>query len=249
MSDSQDIHHPDDDGGQGWFHQEQLLQQQLVLLEDEQYRLTFLTAKRKPEMSLIAKDTGGDRTFEIAPSGAYVARCYRVIDLGTQTFSVMGETKQAHQVLVTWEINKNMSDGKPFTISEKYTVSLHEKAKLRAVLESWRGRKFTEAERQGFDLKNVIGKVCFINIVHTQKGEKTYANVASVMPVPEGLPSPAAVNETVHFDISEWSASSFEKVPKFYQEMIKKSPEFQQLDNVAVPSGSTVADEDDDIPF
>lgn len=247
MSDEYGTHHPDDDGGQGWFHQEQLLQQQF-LFEEEQYRLELFNCKRKPQMSLIAKDTGGgDRTFELAPSGAFVARCYRVVDLGTQTFSVMGETKQAHQVLITWEINKTMADGKPYTISEKYTVSLHEKAKLRAVLESWRGRKFTEAERQGFDLKNILGKVCFINIVHTQKGDKSYANVASVMPVPEGMPSPAAVNETVHFDINEWSQAEWDKVPRYYQEMIKKSPEWQQLDAVGSSPGAST--DDDDIPF
>jgi hypothetical protein len=235
----------EDDGGQGWHHQEQLLEQQLF--EEKQSRLTLFNCKRKSEMSLIAKDTGTDRTFELAPAGAFAARCFRVIDLGTQTFTVMGETKMAHQCLISWELGKTMADGRPYTINEKYTVSLHEKAKLRTVLESWRGKKFTEAERKGFDLKNILGKVCFINIVHAQKGEKEFANVASVMPVPDGMTSPPASNEQLYFSINDWDESAFQKVPKFYQEMIKKSPEFQQVDAVGTPGPSS--DQDDDIPF
>lgn len=240
--------HLEDDGGQGWHHQEQLLQQQLF--EDKQSRLILLNCKRKSEMSLIAKDTGGERTFELAPAGAYAARCFRVIDLGTQTFSVMGETKMAHQCLITWELSKQMADGRPYTINEKYTVSLHEKAKLRQVLESWRGRKFSEAERKGFDLKNILGKVCFINIVHTERGDKEFANVASVMPVPDGMTSPPATNEQLYFSINDWDEALFQKIPKYYQDMIKKSPEFQQIDAVgSKPGSSSIPADDDDIPF
>lgn len=200
-------------------------------------------------MSLIAKDTGSDRTFELAPAGAFAARCFRVIDLGTQTFAVMGETKMAHQCLISWELSKNMADGRPYTINEKYTVSLHEKAKLRSMLESWRGRKFTEAERKGFDLKNVLGKVCFVNIVHTQKGDKEFASVASVMPVPDGMSSPAATNEQLFFSISAWNEQEFQSIPKYYQEMIKKSPEYQQIDAVGSHPGGSSTPDDDDIPF
>lgn len=205
-------------------------------------------------MGMIIKDTGTERTFEIAPSGAYAARCYRIIDLGTQTFQVKGETKQAHQVLIAWELSKKMGDGQPFVISEKYTSSLHEKAKLRSVLESWRGRKFTEAERNGFDIEQVLGKVCFLNIVHDKKGDKTYANVASVMPVPEGLPSPAAANEQLFFNIEEWNDTVFAKIPKYYQEAIKRSPEYEGRASWSAPEGHPqVAPDtvfpDDDIPF
>jgi hypothetical protein len=200
-------------------------------------------------MGMIIKDTGTDRTFEVAPSGAYAARCYRIIDIGTQT-------KQSHQIWMAWELSKKMADGQPFVISEKYTSSLHEKAKLRGVLESWRGRKFTEAERNGFDIEQVLGKVCFLNIVHDKKGDKTYANVASVMPVPEGLPSPAAVNEQLFFNIDEWNDKVFAKIPKYYQEMIKRSPEYENLQFESRDSGEAYAQQaqqteyvDDDIPF
>lgn len=203
-------------------------------------------------MGFVAKDNGGgDRKFENAPAGAHVARCFRVIDLGTQTFSVKGETKQAWQCVITWELGKTMSDGKPYTINEKYTVSLNEKAKLNAILEGWRGRKFTDVERNGFEMKNLLGKVCFLNIVHSSRGDKTYANVASAMPVPEGMSSPAPVNELVYYTIGEHDESVFEKLPKYYREMIQKSPEYQRLSHNPAPAAAAGADPefDDDIPF
>lgn len=203
-------------------------------------------------MGMIIKDTGVDRTFEVAPSGACAARCYRIIDLGTQTFHVGNEMKQQHQILMAWELIKKMGDGQPFVISEKYTKSLHEKAKLRSVLESWRGRKFTEAERNGFEIEQVLGKVCFLNIVHIHKGERTYANVVSVMPVPDGIPSPAAVNEQLFFNIDEWNDEVFAKIPRFYQDAIKRSPEYQEISNSSsaqAKQGQLPEFQDNDIPF
>jgi hypothetical protein len=234
----------EDDGLEAWHHHEELLQQQY---EREQYRSGFLHSKEKT-MGLVAKDTGGsDRKYENAPAGAHAARCFRVIDLGTQTFTVMGETKQAWQCLITWELGKLMGDGKPFTINEKYTVSLHEKAKMRSVLESWRGKKFTDAERKGFELKNLLGKLCFLNIVHASRNNREYANVATVMPVPDGIASPAPVNELLYYSINEHDSETFERVPKFYREMIMKSPEYQMLSMKPAVAGD--GDADDDIPF
>lgn len=199
-------------------------------------------------MSLIAKDNreGG---YEAAPAGAWTARCFRIIDLGTQTFNVGGETKRAHQVLLTFELSKMMEDGKPFTISEKYTLSLNEKANLSKLLEGWRGRKFTDAERAGFDLKNVLGKVCLLNVVHQTRNGKTYANIASAMPVPEGMASPGPHNELRFYaiqggDIPEW-------VPQFAKDKIRSSPEYQSASSSQSggSSGGGNDFDDDDIPF
>jgi len=41
-------------------------------------------------------------------------------------------------------------------ISKRYTMSLGEQSTLRKDLESWRGKKFTPEELQGFDLNACI---------------------------------------------------------------------------------------------
>ena len=79
-------------------------------------------------------------------------------------------------------------------ISKTYTASMHEKAALSKDLESWRGRAFTDEERDGFDLKKVLGQPCLLNVIHENKGGTVYANIASVSPVPKGMPVKPAVN-------------------------------------------------------
>lgn len=233
----------EDDNSAAWHHHEELLRQRY-----EVEHQSFHSPKEKT-MGLIAKDNSEGGKYEAAPAGAYVARCFRVIDLGTQTWSYNGETKRAHQVLINWELSKKMDDGKPFTIGEKYTVSLNEKANLSKMLEGWRGRKFTDAERAGFDLKNVLGKVCLLNIVHVSRNGKTYANVASAMPVPEGLPSPEPVNELRFYSIEAGQVPDY--IPKFAKDLILKSPEYQMANSSQSGGSSGVGSDfdDDDIPF
>src|ERR1700757_2472795 len=100
-------------------------------------------------MGLTATDKGG-QDFEMTPEGVYTARCYRIIDLGTQKGAEQFGGKEQHKVMVSWELvgtddpkmQEGDNRGKPFSIHKRYTVSLSEKASLRADLEAWRGKKF-----------------------------------------------------------------------------------------------------------
>jgi hypothetical protein len=134
---------------------------------------------------IVAKKSGGD--FEVAPAGSHSAVCVDVIDLGVLSVTFGGQTKAQHKVKVVWQIDEARRDGKPHQVSQRYTLSLHEKASLRKDLESWRGKPFTEAESSGFDLETLIGIPCMLSVVHNVKGENTYANVAGVMKVPRGM--------------------------------------------------------------
>lgn len=91
-------------------------------------------------------------------------------------------------VRLVWQIAEDMPDGKPFMIKKDYRASLHEKAALRKDLTAWRGRSFTFDELVGFDLENVIGAACMLNIVEktSQKGKK-FSNISSIMPLPKGM--------------------------------------------------------------
>lgn len=177
-------------------------------------------------MSLTAKNEGKD--FELVPTGPKVGRCYRVIDLGTKLDRNYGKLK--HQVLVQWEFPEClMEDGKPFSVSNWYTVSLHEKSNLRKDLESWRGKVFTETELQGFHLGNVLDKPCYINIIHNESGGKTYANVSSIMPLPDGMECPKAVNPLIVFNLSEFDQAVFGELSEGIQNIIKESKEYEMI--------------------
>ena len=147
-------------------------------------------------MSLIAKETGEKKHFDPVSAGVHLGVCSAVIDLGTHHNELFD--KDAHKVLITWEIPSERieveKDGKkldlPRVISKTFTLSLHAKASLRQTLEAWRGRAFTKEELNGFDLKNVLGTSCQIQVLHQEKGDKTFANVGSVMPLISGMTAP-----------------------------------------------------------
>ena len=84
-------------------------------------------------MSLqVSASGGGD--YETVPEGVYTARCFKIIDLGTQKVEWQGATKEQKKVLIMWEmldIGVKMKDGKPFAATRKYTASLDERGNLR----------------------------------------------------------------------------------------------------------------------
>ena len=53
----------------------------------------------------IKTSVGGGGDFELVPAGVYLARCYRMIDIGTQqvTSKKFG-TKNVRQVMLYWEL-------------------------------------------------------------------------------------------------------------------------------------------------
>lgn len=200
------------------------------------------------EIEMKWTDNGGGQDFQQAPAGTQEAICTGVIDLGTQEGEWQGKPLIRRQVLVQWELPTcPMDDGQPFIVSKFYTASLNEKANLRRDLESWRGRPFTEAELAGFESKNIIGKPCLLSIIHNEAGK---ARVSGVMAVPKGMTVPKQHNPNIHFSMEhgEFSAETFEKVGKGLQDIIRKSPEYQE----AVGKGHPERDFDEEagsIPF
>ena len=128
---------------------------------------------------------GGD--FQPAPAGTYRAVCVDVIDKGIVEVTYQNKTKRQHKVSVAWLIDEKRDDGKYYLVFKRYTLSLNEKATLRKDLESWRGKPFTRDEEMGFDVETVLGANCLLNVQHATKGDRTYANVVSVMPLMRGM--------------------------------------------------------------
>lgn len=204
-------------------------------------------------MSLTVSQ-GSQGEFEITPEGTYIARCFKVIDLGTQTVEWMGEKKFQQKVLVSWELldpAAKMKDGRPFAVTKKYTASLHEKAQLRKDLQNWRGKRFTDEELTGFDLKNILGSYCQIQVVHAEVNGSTYANVDAIMSTRE---KPEGVNPLVHFDINDPDMAIFEGLSERLRSIIEASPEWQArgVEGPAEDEVHEIGDDPinlDDIPF
>jgi hypothetical protein len=176
-------------------------------------------------MGLIAKNESGEKG--IISAGTHVARCYGVIDLGTQYSVKFG--RWANKIMLQFELPADETeDGRPSIISKKYTLSLNDKASLRKDLESWLGRPVTAAEeRDGFALGSMLGTPCLLSILHGGNTEKAYAYVAGVMSVPEGMAVPQAVNPVVLYDIENGEDAVYAKLPEWVKDLIQQSREFK----------------------
>lgn len=195
------------------------------------------------------------KQFEIVPSGNHVARCYSMIEIGTETVDFNGEVKDVHRVRITWELpneKKVFSPDKgeqPYSISKDYTLSMHEKATLRADLQSWRGKAFSEAEASKFDITALIGKPCMLNVIHRQaKNGNTYANIAGVTAVPKGMTVPDQVNESFVLSYSDWDDAKYASLPDWLKKRMEVTPEFKG--RLETPANKVESEPDkDDLPF
>lgn len=215
---------------------------------------------------MIVTGSNSDRKkFEIAPAGTHLARLYRIIDLGTQMREYEGKVNMLRKAKFFWELHGEdgtgkpllTTEGKPLIQSKEYTMSLGEKANLRRDLEAWRGKAFAEDELKGFDLKNVLGQFCMVNISHREKGDMTYADLKGVSAVPNiykkaGLPE--GINSTLLFSLDKFDEQVFDSLSENIKETIRKSPEYRALapsttQQYAAAIDGSVANMDDDVPF
>lgn len=180
-------------------------------------------------MSLTVNANGGTNLPPVA-EGTHLAVCNMLVDLGLQTSEVYKNTSR--KVLIGWEIpgeTIKTEDGEhPRTLSKRYTASLNESANLRQDLAAWRGRDFTSEELDAFDLRNIIGKSCLLNVIHKESNGKTYANISSIMALPKGMEKGVLSGKPTVFDLDSDPLSAVEELPKWIADIVIKSQTYQE---------------------
>jgi len=226
-------------------------------------------------MGLMASSSGGGE-YEQVPPGTHRAVCYKIVDGGTLMEGFQGEPERPrHCVFLFWELPEvRTGNDRPMSIFKQYTLSLNENSGLHKDLKSWRGKSFTPEELKGFDLQNVLGVSCDIEVEHNQNGN---AKVVSIFKPDGGAKKVATHNDQVAFDIdiycAEFSGNSspeskahcdmFEDLPRFICTRIETSLQMQaalRKGEKAAPAGLAAMakkeepelpeeDFDDEIPF
>jgi hypothetical protein len=193
----------------------------------------------------------------------HLARCYRIIDLGTQESTYMGNIKHLPKVMFQFEVHSEDSQGNatvtskgdPMTVSKNFTLTLAEKSTLRKDLQTWRGKEFSAEELKGFELKNVLGQWAMISVVETENNGKTYTNIATINPVPANMKKvglPEGHNELKLFSIADADLELFESFSDGLKDKIRKSPEWERLHggpSVGSAPSANFDDMENDLPF
>jgi len=205
---------------------------------------------------IIAKSENNSE-FKPVPAGMHLARCYRIIDLGTQKSTWQGAESYKRKIMMQFEIHGEDEAGKPIvtgkgepmSISKNYTLSLHENARLSIDLESWRGAAFTADERRGFDLERILGAWAMVSIATAQGSDgKDYTNIVNINSVPAAIKKaglPDGFNDAKMFSIDKPDMALFESFGDKLKDKIKSSPEWQSKNG----KSDSEDYQNDDIPF
>lgn len=210
-------------------------------------------------MAINATSSGSSQK-ELIPAGNYIARCYQMIQIGTVDEIINNETKQMNKVRIGWELpteTRVFSEERgeqPFVISKEYTLSLSDKANLRKMLASWRGKDFTEEQAKCFDISVLMGIPCMLNVIHklSKDGTKTYQEIGSVSPMPKGVECPAQINKNTILEYDNFDYVLFDSLPDFIKDKIKNSKEFIAMQHPIESLGNVppvAVDNGDDLPF
>lgn len=216
-------------------------------------------------MGLVARESGNKETFTPVPPGTHLARCYRVIDLGTQKSTGSWGEKLQQKIMVQFEVHSEddagnplvTPKGEPLSISKNYTLSLGENATLRKDLSSWRGRDFTAEELRGFELKNILGHWAMLSVSKDPGNNgKEYTNIRTISAVPAAMKKaglPQGFNKPVLFSIADADMEVFETFSKSIKEKIQASPEWNSFFGKKYAQEQAASanslDPDEDIPF
>jgi len=171
------------------------------------------------------------------PEDIHSAVCIGVYGIGTvhnKTYS-----KDEQKVIVEWELpNVRNDEGFPQAISSYYTLSLGEKSILRRHLQGWRGRKFTDSELESFELFDLLGKPCQLQVIHNLSGGNTYANVDAVLAWPRGMEPPKPHSRLTSFSFEDGQEPD-PLIPERILLKIKAAPEYQDLQAQRAYAGSS----------
>ena len=213
-------------------------------------------------MKYPAKGSSGD--FQPVAAGTYTAVCDIVADIGLQEGTTL-YPKSRRQVYLRFELPAERvefeKDGKksegPAVIGKMYTASMHEKATLRAHIESWRGKAFTDDEAGDFDVASVLGKTCVVSVTHSSKDGKTYANITAIGKAMKGTEKLPAEIGPILYD--EAHTSQYQQLPEWLRKKIdeqippeKPAPSPDVAPDYDAPAGHAYDGteiSDDDIPF
>jgi len=212
-------------------------------------------------MAIIAKSSGNtERT--LAPMGNHLARCVKMIHIGTAEENIQGKIKKLNKVKLSFELPdethvfKEERGAEPFMVSKDYTLSMSDKANLRKDLESWRGEPFTSKQADEFDITVLLGIPCMVNVMHktAKSSGNNYVVVSSITPLPKRVECPEQVIPSFEFNYDD-KFKNFDELDEWTQNKIKETDEYKEktatgeAEDIEVVAEEVIAADFSDLAF
>jgi len=202
----------------------------------------------------LKPDQTNTKEYKLVEEGTHLGRCYSILHIGHVPNTFPGaQSPTVNKVRITWELPellnvfKEGDEPKPYSMSQEFTLSMHEKSNLRKVVQSWLGKKMSDEEANEFDIETLIGKTCMLGVAHMTKNEKTFAVVNSVIKVPASMKVPEQINKSKIITWETMDEPTWALLPPFLQDKMKQSTEYKKWSN---SSGYDYPENTDgDVPF
>lgn len=173
----------------------------------------------------MPKAISEDREFQIPQAIMQPGRIYAMIDVGTHAGQYQGQpTAPQRQIVYKFELPEDtLQDGRPLSIMKFVNLVIGDRATLVKIAKACG----VIAER-GFDPIELVGKACNVTITHyTTKTGKQGADAKEFAQLLKGQKVPELHNPIQIFDLDDFDQDVFDTLPKFLQEKITSSPEYQ----------------------
>lgn len=194
-----------------------------------------------------------DSKFKPHPEGQFVAQCVDVIDLGDKVEDYAGQPKKlSHKCALVFRTGEqNPETNETIDIAGEYTVSMSEKANLRRMLETWRGKAYADDELEDVPLDKLEGNWAMIQVDQkVSSNNRRYARIISVTQVPKQmkahLPAFDAYERPKYW---EEKKAAYAKETQAFLAMIAPEPSGKRLTGPDDPGAEYTGDDDDDLPF
>jgi hypothetical protein len=151
-------------------------------------------------MSLKGKASDRSAVSDI-PAGSYNGVCVAVIDLGIHEEKYMDNPERdVRKVFVVFELavgkeHKFIGKGFSIVIDELGGLVMGKKNQLRKMMESWRGKAYSDSET--IDLQPIVGRACMVTI---QSNKSNYPEIVSVSKPMDGVVPLATTVTTLYYE-------------------------------------------------
>lgn len=190
--------------------------------------------------TIIAKAESAKK-FPLPSEGQQQGVCVDVIDCGEEHNAKWNKLEP--KVAIVFQVEElNPETNKRFEVFQKCTITMAEKAHLRKFLAQWRGKSYSDDEAKEVPLHKLEGVNGMLTIEHNTKGEKTYANIFAIAPLPKGVPKMVAEN----YERAKWWAEKRTGTqPTPTTTPAKAAAAAQNFEDFP----ASLEDEEDDLPF
>ena len=154
--------------------------------------------------------------FILAPAGVTAATLITLSYLGKHESTWQGQVRERELVGLSWELAERGPDGRGLSVTETLTASLHPKAVFYSRVLALTGG---QEPPPGFNLAELLGRSAIVTIQHAVRGDRTYANVGAVGPLPRGMSAPPPTVGLTFYDIEAHDPAAYAALPARFRKL------------------------------